>query len=171
MTWVASSTATHRLSRLRRPTTLLPYPNFPDKHLGSPLVTPQRFLDYARTRGQLADFEPPAGVLLLSQRSAMASLIQREQAEQLPVLGQYPLYTLPRTGGVVGLVGNFGIGGPMVGILVEELAALGVRSFFSFGLAGGLQPHSRVGDIVVCTRAIRDEGVSHTTGQRARSVF
>jgi uridine phosphorylase len=156
---VAGSTATHRRGRLGRPATLVPYPNFPDKHLGSPLVTPQRFLDYARARSQLADFDPPAGVLLLYQRSAMASLIQREEAEQLPV--QYPLYKLPRTGGVVGLVGNFGIGGPMVGIVVEELAALGVRYFFSFGLAGGLQPLSRVGDIVVCTRAIRDEGVSH----------
>jgi uridine phosphorylase len=139
----------------------VPYPNFPAKHLGSPLVTPQRFLDYARTRGQLADFEAPAGVLLLYRRSAMASLIQREQAEPLTVMGQYPLYKLPRTGSMVGLVGNFGIGGPMVSILVEELAALDVRYFFSFGLAGGLQPHSCVGDIVVCTRAIRDEGVSH----------
>ena len=46
-------------------------------------------------------------------------------------------------------------------LAVHRLAALRVRYFFSFGLAGGLQPHSRVGDIVVCARAMRDEGVSH----------
>jgi uridine phosphorylase len=139
------------------------YPNFPDKHLAAPLVTPQRFFEHVRARGHLADFTPPKGVLLVYRRSLMASLIESEAAEPeqnaRPI--QVPFYRLPRTAGAVSLLGDFGIGGPVVGILVEELAALGVKYFFSFGLAGGLQPQGKVGDIVLCTSAIRDEGVSH----------
>jgi uridine phosphorylase len=139
----------------------VPYPNFHDKHLATALVTPQRFIEHARASGQLTDFTPPKGVLLVYRRSLMASLIEAEAAEAHIRLVQVPFYRLPRTGGAVGLVGDFGIGGPVVGLLVEELAALGVKYFFSFGLAGGLQPGGRVGDVVLCTSAIRDEGVSH----------
>src|SRR5207245_6135088 len=140
----------------------VPYPNFPDKHLATPLVTPQRFLEYARASGCLEGFEPPKGVLLIYKRSLMASLVEGHAAQEgqcLPPLTS--AYRLPRTGGAVGLLGDFGIGGPVVSILVEEHAALDVRYFFSLGLAGGLQSDGRIGDIVLCTRAIRDEGVSH----------
>jgi len=114
------------------------YPNFPDKHLAAPLVTPQRFLEHARARGHLANFTPPKGVLLVYRRSLLASLIESEAAEPEPNwrLVQVPFYRLPRTAGAVSLLGDFGIGGPVVGILVEELAPLGGQYFFIFGLAG-----------------------------------
>ena len=140
----------------------VPYPNFPDKHLATPLVTPQRFLEYARASGCLEGFEPPKGVLLIYKRSLMASLVESHAAQEETRIPQLTsAYRLPRTGGAVGLLGDFGIGGPVVSILVEEHAALDVRYFFSLGLAGGLQSDGRIGDIVLCTRAIRDEGVSH----------
>ena len=140
----------------------VPYPNFPDKHLATPLVTPQRFLEYARASGRLEGFEPPKGVLLIYKRSLMASLVESHAAQEETCIPQLTsAYRLPRTGGAVGLLGDFGIGGPVVSILVEEHAALDVRYFFSLGLAGGLQSDGRIGDIVLCTRAIRDEGVSH----------
>jgi len=140
----------------------VPYPNFPDKHLATPLVTPQRFLEYARASGRLEGFEPPKGVLLIYKRSLMASLVESHAAQEETRIPQLTsAYRLPRTGGAVGLLGDFGIGGPVVSILVEEHAALDVRYFFSLGLAGGLQSDGRIGDIVLCTRAIRDEGVSH----------
>ena len=140
----------------------VPYPNFPDKHLATPLVTPQRFLEYARASGRLEGFEPPKGVLLIYKRSLMASLVESHAAQEETRIPQLTsAYRLPRTGGAVGLLGDFGIGGPVVSILVEEHAALDVTYFFSLGLAGGLQSDGRIGDIVLCTRAIRDEGVSH----------
>jgi len=139
----------------------VPYPNFPGKHVGAPLVTPRRFLEYARASGQLVDFTAPTGVLLVYRRSLMAQLIRSQAAELLVQFGSFALWRLPAAGGAVGLSGDFGIGGPIVSIIVEELVALGVKRFFSFGLAGGLQPEGRIGDIVLCTQAIRDEGVSH----------
>jgi uridine phosphorylase len=91
-----------------------------------------------------------------------ASLVKSHAAEQerrIPELTA--AYRLPYTGGAVGLIGDFGIGGPVVSSLVEEHAALGAKCFFSLGLACGLQPEGWIGDIILCTNAIRDEGVSH----------
>lgn len=71
------------------------------------------------------------------------------------------LLLLDRTDGRVGVTGNFGIGAPAAATVLEELVALGVRSFLSIGLAGGLQADLAAGDVVLCDRAVRDEGVSH----------
>ena len=69
--------------------------------------------------------------------------------------------TLDRTAGRVGVIGGFGIGAPVAAVVLEELIAIGVREFLSIGTAGGLQPDLAPGDVVVCTGAVRDEGVSH----------
>lgn len=61
----------------------------------------------------------------------------------------------------VGVVQVQGPGAPFAGIVVEELAALGVRRFVLVGLAGSLAREIRVGSMVVCTKALRDEGTSH----------
>jgi uridine phosphorylase len=58
-------------------------------------------------------------------------------------------------------VGGFGIGAPTATTVLEELIALGAREFISIGAAGCLQPACGFGEAVVCTGAIRDEGVSH----------
>ncbi len=54
-----------------------------------------------------------------------------------------------------------GPGAPCASIVVEELAAQGVRRFVLVGLAGALAPELAPGSYVVCTRALRDEGTSH----------
>jgi uridine phosphorylase len=59
----------------------------------------------------------------------------------------------------VSIVG--GPGAPYAAIVVEELAALGVRRFLIAGIAGSLQPKLRAGSLVICNRALRDEGTSH----------
>ncbi len=53
-----------------------------------------------------------------------------------------------------------GPGSPCATIVVEELAAQGVRRFVMVGLAGALDPDLAPGSYVVCTRALRDEGTS-----------
>ena len=54
-----------------------------------------------------------------------------------------------------------GIGVPAVAAQLEVLIALGVRDFLSLGTAGGLRPGQSIGDVVVLTGAVRDEGVSY----------
>ena len=54
-----------------------------------------------------------------------------------------------------------GFGAPTAVMTLEELAAFGIKTFVNLGAAGGLQQNMNIGDIVVCDRAIRDEGTSH----------
>ncbi|MHC4140639.1 MAG: nucleoside phosphorylase [Planctomycetota bacterium] len=54
-----------------------------------------------------------------------------------------------------------GFGAPTAVMTLEELAAFGIKKFVSLGAAGGLQQNMNIGDIVICERAIRDEGTSH----------
>jgi len=53
-----------------------------------------------------------------------------------------------------------GFGAPTAVMTLEELAAYGIKTFVNIGAAGGLQENMSIGDIVICDRAIRDEGTS-----------
>jgi uridine phosphorylase len=80
-------------------------------------------------------------------------------------LGGHGIYgravTLDHTDGRVAVIGGFGIGAPVAAIVLEELIAIGATRFLSIGTAGGLQPDLAAGEVVLCTSAVRDEGVSH----------
>jgi uridine phosphorylase len=54
-----------------------------------------------------------------------------------------------------------GFGAPTAVMSLEELIAFGIKKFVSLGAAGGIQQNMNIGDIVICDRAIRDEGTSH----------
>jgi uridine phosphorylase len=56
---------------------------------------------------------------------------------------------------------NFGLGAPQMAGLAEELIAWGARRLVSISMAGGIHPSIKSGDVVVCNRAIRDEGTSY----------
>lgn len=70
--------------------------------------------------------------------------------------------------GSVGVYFVRGVGGPQIAIDIEDLAELGVRDFLLLGLAGSLQPEVAPGSIVLCRRALRDEGTSHHYARSAR---
>jgi uridine phosphorylase len=53
-----------------------------------------------------------------------------------------------------------GFGAPTAVMTLEELIAFGIKTFVNLGAAGGLQQNMNIGDIVICDRAIRDEGTS-----------
>ena len=53
-----------------------------------------------------------------------------------------------------------GIGGPSTAIAVEELANIGADTLIRLGTAGIFQPHTKAGDLVIVTGAIRHEGTS-----------
>ena len=55
-----------------------------------------------------------------------------------------------------------GIGAPSTAILVEELAKVGVRDLIRIGNSGGLDPALELGDLVVTTGAVRDDGTSRS---------
>ena len=68
-----------------------------------------------------------------------------------------------------GMVGHFpmtvastGIGGPSTAIAVEELAKLGAHTMIRVGNSGALAEKVRLGDFVITTGSIRDEGTSRS---------
>lgn len=58
------------------------------------------------------------------------------------------------------LVVSTGIGGPSTGIAIEELANIGVKSMIRIGSCGALQKYMQLGDLVVASGSVRDEGTS-----------
>ncbi|AXR77839.1 nucleoside phosphorylase [Natrarchaeobaculum sulfurireducens] len=67
------------------------------------------------------------------------------------------------TGSVEGTpisVTSTGIGSPSAAIAVEELARVGVGTFVRVGSCGALQAEMDVGDLVISTGAVRQEGTS-----------
>jgi len=53
-----------------------------------------------------------------------------------------------------------GIGGPSAAIAVEELARAGAGTFIRVGSCGAIQPEISVGDLVITSGAVRQEGTS-----------
>ncbi|MFB6107388.1 MAG: nucleoside phosphorylase [Haloplanus sp.] len=57
-------------------------------------------------------------------------------------------------------VTSTGIGSPSASIAVEELARVGAETFIRVGSCGAVQPEMEVGDLVVTSGAVRQEGTS-----------
>ncbi|HEY3355177.1 MAG TPA: nucleoside phosphorylase [Polyangia bacterium] len=53
-----------------------------------------------------------------------------------------------------------GIGGPAAAIAIEELHKIGCHTFIRVGTCGSLQPGVDVGDLVVTTATVREDGTS-----------
>jgi len=57
-------------------------------------------------------------------------------------------------------VTSTGIGCPSAAICIEELIKCGADTFIRVGTAGGLQPETELGDVVITTATVREEGTS-----------
>ena len=84
-------------------------------------------------------------------------------------MGRHPVYRFATPGGDVALV-HPGIGGPLAAGLMEETIALGVRHFLACGGAGVLDSSLAVGELLVPTAAVRDEGTSYHYLPASREV-
>jgi uridine phosphorylase len=72
---------------------------------------------------------------------------------------EYTTYTGYLSGEKVSVTST-GIGCPSTAIAVEELAAIGADTFIRVGTSGGMQKYTPVGDLVIASGAVRDEGTS-----------
>ncbi|MDO4322524.1 MAG: nucleoside phosphorylase [Lachnospiraceae bacterium] len=55
-----------------------------------------------------------------------------------------------------------GMGGPSAAICVEELANIGIKNIIRIGSCGALQQELSLGQLVICDRAVCDDGTSQT---------
>lgn len=135
-------------------------PNTPDKHTRPSITSAAALLASRRADGRAPTGNPPATVIFCMQPGLFDhGRKQYRGRSQHAFAGDF--VTLARARHGVGLVGRFGVGAPATAVLLEDFAAWGVRQFILIGMAGGLQPDARPGDIVLVDGAIRDEGTSH----------
>ena len=64
--------------------------------------------------------------------------------------------------GILLTAASTGMGGPSTAILVEELAKLGAKAFIRVGNSGALADSVSIGDYVITTGAVRDDGTSRS---------
>jgi uridine phosphorylase len=74
-------------------------------------------------------------------------------------IGRNPVYEYSSDAGPVTVV-HPGVGAPLAAGIVEEVASLGVRTFVACGGAGALVDDLALGQVMVVTSALRDEGTS-----------
>ena len=76
-------------------------------------------------------------------------------------LREYRIVTGERDGLALSAAST-GIGAPSTAVLFEELAKLGAHTFIRIGNSGGLAESLALGDLVVTTGAVRDDGTSRS---------
>ncbi|MGH2842032.1 MAG: nucleoside phosphorylase [Solirubrobacteraceae bacterium] len=137
----------------------MPFPNFADKHAHDAVFSPaDAVAAFLSSRVRV-----PQGVVLTYQ-PALAEHLRATGAElRTGFPGPWrQMWRVKREGRApVGVVNGFGVGAPAVALVVEELIALGAKRVINLGTAGCLQPGLDFGQVVLCTSAVRDEGVSH----------
>lgn len=138
------------------------FPKSADKHGVEAVLTPTALLAHRRDAlGEGVPERVPSSLILTYQPQLLRAIQHLEATTAVNVGGLTgTIHTLDRTDGDVAVVGGFGIGSPAAVATLEEMIALGITSFLSIGAAGALADLG-IGDLVVCDRAIRDEGTSH----------
>jgi uridine phosphorylase len=58
------------------------------------------------------------------------------------------------------IVCSTGIGGPSTSIAIEELASIGIKTFYRIGTTGVIQPDIKLPSIIITTGAVRLDGAS-----------
>ncbi len=134
-------------------------PHFKHKSKAKVLVSPEAYLDYMKKRKALPNEPPPESVILCFQPGFLNWVKENHKAERASGFAHY-VHFIPETNGKVAITQRFGIGAPAAVVVMEELVAWGVKKFIIVGFAGTLQKHVEIGDLVLCEKALRDEGTS-----------
>ncbi|MFX0073994.1 MAG: nucleoside phosphorylase [Candidatus Hermodarchaeota archaeon] len=137
------------------------FPNFSGKHDKKAVVQAKDFWEYKKELGIFPDIDPPKGLIICYSPTILNYVINHYSLTQVDNVHANKFFLLNDCDKMIAICGTIGIGAPVVGILLEELSALGITHFISIGTAGSLQKNLRLGSHIICDRAIRDEGTSH----------
>lgn len=135
----------------------LSFPNHPEKYSKSALFSPAEYLQYWEKHNKIDRNLVPESAILTFQPGLIKRITQRFPSEKIGNL----LEVIRTENQKLGLARVPGIGAPAAVVVLEELIGLGIRRFIIIGTAGSLQKHIKVGDLVLCEAAIRDEGTSY----------
>ncbi|MEI6242815.1 MAG: hypothetical protein WCP39_05355 [Chlamydiota bacterium] len=123
-----------------------------------PIVTAEKYMEYKRKKGHLNEFTPPKIILVCYQQSTLKYFL--EKIPDMKVSDSFSnLYIIEK--GRVGILGGWGLGAPALSIKMEELIALGVKKFIAVGTAGTLMKRHSIGDFIIASKALAEDGVAH----------
>ena len=135
------------------------FPNYPEKYALESLINADDMLAYRHRLGRMPGLIAPHGILFCMDRSLPERMRRRIPIRRAGSM-EGDVYEVKRKKNKVGVLTSFGIGSAALVELAEELAVMGTKKMLVMTFAGALQPELCPGDIVVCDRAIRDDGVS-----------
>lgn len=122
--------------------------------------TPQAFIEPSE---QIARRDVPEACVITFFGDVVDRLVERRGARVLAENrwedGPHPLLEVEHDGRRLAVLRS-GVGAPLAGALLEEVIALGCRSFMVCGGAGALHEDLTLGHFVVVSAALRDEGTS-----------
>ena len=136
------------------------FPNLTNKHGSKSLLNAEDIVAYRRHLGRFPHVQNLQGVLLCLERGLPHRLRWKFPVQAVGSMNG-DLYGVKKTKNRVAVMTGFGGGSPMVMELAEEFAVMGAKRLILMTWGGALQPDLQAGDIVVCDRAIRDDGASH----------
>jgi len=136
------------------------FPNQPDKHADESILKADDIVSYRARLGRMPNLHSPQGALFCLERGLPRRMRWRVPVRKAGSMNA-DLHETKRTKNPVAILTNFGGGAPIVAELAEELVVMGLRKMILMTWGGTLQPDLEPGDIVVCNRAIRDDGTSH----------
>lgn len=123
-----------------------------------PLLTPAELV-FAFTGKEPADLVlPRRAIIAFSSRDIRRIIDQRQALLLEPWAGYRRVYRIEGTDTVLT---RCYVGSPNMAALVEELAAFGVREFLMWGYCGAIHGDLRIGDLLLVSGAVREEGVSY----------
>jgi uridine phosphorylase len=132
------------------------FPNYPDKHTFDSILKAEDIVAYRKRLGRMPNIIPD-GVLFCLERGLPERMRWRIPVRQGGHMNA-DLYQVKKAN--VTVLTGFGGGSPIIMELAEELAVMGAKRMLLMTWGGTLQADLDPGDIVVCNRAIRDDGAS-----------
>ena len=140
---------------------IVSYPIFPRKHSCTSLFCAHEFL---KITGKDTSFATHAKGLIIYYDRKLGEIIKDSSIKKIDFSSNCDVHMLPD--GILA-VGNFGIGAPAAGVILEEFIAMDIKNIISIGTAGCLQ-YLDFGTIVLCQMALRDEGTSYHYIKRSK---
>jgi len=127
---------------------------------GKVWIDPKRELEYDIQQGAPARRYPTSAIICY-QEPLIRLAIKRFHARRADRLLGSDFYEFVHRGTRIGIIRS-GVGAPMAALILEWLIVRGVKRVINAGIAGSLQYKGiNPGDLVLCTKAVRNEGTSY----------
>ena len=124
------------------------------------VIDPIHFIQYLKEARNLKQENVPSTVIFVFLDYIIPLCKKHFSLKKIEGFDAGELYNIGKQKNKLGIFCCSGIGSPVAVINMEELIAYGVKNFIVVGTAGSLQHNLNIGDIVICNKAIIDEGTS-----------